>query len=188
MPSQWKQKRKSIRHYDQTAPTYDSQYQEEQEAKITAAFENLRLDSNAVILDLGCGTGIFFSHVAENAKLIMGIDTSLAFLKQARAKTARNAHIIRADADHQPFKADTFSHTFAFTLIQNTPNPLETLEELKRTARLNATIVITGLKKHFTLENFTQLLRKTDLEILSLITDDTLKDYIAICQKHLNSL
>jgi ubiquinone/menaquinone biosynthesis C-methylase UbiE len=186
MPDQWKQKQSTIRHYDQTAPAYDRQYREEQEAKITATLQNMPLMKDAIVLDTGCGTGLLFSHIAKQAKQIIGIDTSLNLLKQAKtkakAKTTKNTHIIQADADHQPFKADTFTHTFAYTLVQNAPDPARTLEELKRTAQPNATIVITGLKKHYTLENFTQLLANARFEIKALKTEEKLKDYVAICQ------
>jgi ubiquinone/menaquinone biosynthesis C-methylase UbiE len=187
MQKQWKQKRSTIHHYDQTAPTYDSQYKEEQETKIQATLENLNIDHNAVVLDAGCGTGLLFNHITNQARLTVGIDTSLALLKQARTKSKiyDTTHIIRADADHQPFKTNTFTHTFACTLIQNTPNPTRTLEELRRVTKPNATIIITALKKHFLQKDYIQLLTNAKLEITTLRTDEKLKDYIAICAKRL---
>lgn len=191
MSKQWKQKRSAIRHYNQTAETYDTQYKEEQDAKIAAALENLRINNNAIILDAGCGTGLLFSQISKQAKLMVGIDMSESLLKQAKTKaktkaeTFSNVAIIKADADHTPFPANTFTHTFALTLIQNMPNANETLEEIKRITPQNATIIITGLKKHFTLEKFTQLLTNAELEIISLKTYEKMKDYVAICRKHL---
>ena len=187
MLNEWKQKRDVINRYDRTAKTYDVQYSEEQNAKIEVALEDLRIDDEAVILDAGCGTGILFSHIAKCARLVVGIDTSLNLLKQAKpkAKNYSNAAIVRADTDHEPFIAETFTHAFAFTLLQNIPNPAAALEEIKRATRLKASLIVTGLKKHFTLEGFKLLITSAQLEITSLRTNDRLKDYVATCRKRL---
>lgn len=187
MLSAWKQKRDVINRYDRTAKTYDMQYSEEQNAKIKAALEDFRIDDEAVILDAGCGTGFLFCHITKCARLIVGIDTSLNLLKQAKtkAKDYSNATIVRADTDHAPFIAETFTHAFAFTLLQNIPSPAATLEEIKRTTRPKAPFIVTGLKKHFTLETFTQLITNAQLEITSLRTNDRLKDYVVTCRKRL---
>jgi ubiquinone/menaquinone biosynthesis C-methylase UbiE len=189
MPKQWKQKRSAIRHYDQIAETYDQQYTEEQDLKIAVALKALSrpIDKHAVILDAGCGTGLFFRHVTKRTKQTVGIDTSIKLLKKTKAKTKvhHNVALIRADADFLPFKTETFTHAFAFTLIQNMPNPKRTLEEIKRVARRDATLVITGLKKHFAQTAFVKLLENARLGILTLKTDEGLKDFVAVCRKRL---
>lgn len=187
MLNEWKQKKEVINRYDRTAKTYDMQYSEEQNAKIEAALEDFHIGDKAVILDAGCGTGLLFRQVAKCARLIIGIDTSLSLLKQAKtkAKVYGNAAIVRADVDHAPFTAKTFTHAFAFTLLQNTPDPAATLEEIKRTTKPKATVFITGLRKHFSLEDFTRLLINAQLEITSIKTNDKLKDYVVTCRKRL---
>jgi ubiquinone/menaquinone biosynthesis C-methylase UbiE len=183
MPNQWVRKRETIRHYDQTADTYDRQYAEEQNAKIAKALENLPKIDNAVTLDVGCGTGLLFHHIANYAKLIVGIDTSLRLLKRAKTRVFNNVMLIRADADHMPFRSNIFSFAFAFTLLQNMPDPHATLEEIRRITQKNALIAVTGLKKEFTQEAFTELLKDAKLEPLSTESDEKLKDYIAVCRK-----
>jgi len=185
MLNEWKQKRDAMNSYDRTAKIYDMRYSEEQNAKIAVALEDFRIDDEAVILDAGCGTGLLFSHITECARLIVGIDTSLNLLKQAKAKAKghSNIAIVRADADHAPFIVETFTHAFAFTLLQNVPQPPATLEEIKRVTRSKALFIVTGLKKHFTLGGFTLLIASAQLEIRSLRTNDRLKDYVVTCQK-----
>jgi ubiquinone/menaquinone biosynthesis C-methylase UbiE len=189
MPNQWEQKRSAMRHYDQTAETYNRQYTEEQNTKIIAALNALPqlMDESAVILDVGCGTGTLFPHTAEKTKQTIGIDISIKLLKKAKEakKTHNNVALTRADADFLPFKTETFTHTFAFTLIQNMPNPKRTLEEIKRVTRRDATLVITGLKKHFKQTAFVKLLENARLGILTLKTDEELKDFVAVCRKRL---
>lgn len=160
---------------------------EEQNRKILAALEALPqpVNRNSVILDAGCGTGILFPQIARQAKLIIGIDASPNLLRQAKTKAKTNIALIEADADSLPLKANSFSHIFAFTLLQNTINPNRTIEEIKRVTRQNATLIITGLKKHFTQTVFTKLLENARLEILALRTDEKLKDFVAVCRKRL---
>jgi ubiquinone/menaquinone biosynthesis C-methylase UbiE len=186
MPNKWKQKQSAMRHYDLTSETYDHQYTEEQDLKIAAALEALAqpIDENAVILDAGCGTGMLFLH-AQKARLAIGIDLSTKLLGTAKAKTKTylNIALIRADADFLPFKAQIFTHAFAFTLLQNAPNPHSTLREIRRVTLRDAPFVITGLRKSFTKIAFTRLLEKARLEVLALKTDNGLKDFVAVCQK-----
>jgi len=180
--NKWDQKRKVMRRYDLTAQLYDVRYAEEQEAKYKAALTNLNIAHNSLILDVGCGTGLLFSHVAAQAETVVGVDVSRKLLLQARerAKNYRNVHLVQADADHLPFKNDYFTVVFTFTVLQNMPKPAETLNEIKRTAKHDAFIAITGLKKTFSLEAFGELLQQAGLRVVSLKDDGTLKCYVAV--------
>jgi len=179
--NKWKQKREIIRRYDLTAQMYDGRYGEEQEAKYEVAMEGLHASSHSLILDVGCGTGLFFTHVAEKAKAIVGVDISSELLAKAkeRARNFCNVHLVRGDADHLPFKKHAFTAASAFTLLQNMPKPLITLKEIKRTIKPNGLIVVTGLKKVFSLTAFEQLLKTAGLSLISIRDDDFLKCYVA---------
>jgi ubiquinone/menaquinone biosynthesis C-methylase UbiE len=181
--SKWRQKRSVMRRYDVTAQMYDARYAEEQEAKYKVALTGLNVAG--AVLDVGCGTGLLFSHVAAQAEVVVGVDVSGKLLLQAkeRTKSFRNAHVVQADADHLPFRSECFAVVFAFTMLQNMPKPAETLTELKRTAKRNGAIVVTGLKKAFPLEAFRELLRQADLRVISVKDDDVLKCYVAISAK-----
>ena len=180
----WKTKHKTMRHYDHLAPVYDVQYSEEQNAKIEAALNNTKLNQNELILDMGCGTGLLFQHVAKSARLVVGIDVSSKILQKAKKRTRQlsNADIIRADADYAPFQNQIFDQVFAITLLQNMPNPIKTLRETKRVGKRQSTIVVTGLKKKFTQERFVDLLNKAGLKIVTLKTNQELKGNLAVCQ------
>ncbi|MEM0314045.1 MAG: methyltransferase domain-containing protein, partial [Candidatus Bathyarchaeia archaeon] len=94
-----------------------------------------------------------------------------------------NVHLVLADADHIPFKDKVFTHIFVITLLQNMPYPEKTIVEAKRVAAENAVIVITGLKKKFSIELFEALLRKAGLKIIEIKDEFTLKCYVALCEK-----
>ena len=180
--NKWDQKRKTMRRYDLTAQLYDMRYAEEQELKYKTALESLNVARKSKVLDIGCGTGLLFSHVAAEAQTVVGVDISGKLLLQAkeRARNFRHVHLVQADADHLPFKDNYFSVVFAFTLLQNMPDPLETLREVKRIAERDASIVVTGLKKAFSLDAFRELLQSAGLRVVSLKDDDMLKCHIAV--------
>ena len=179
--NKWDQKRKIIKRYDLTAQMYDARYGEEQETKYKVAMKGLNVSSSSLILDVGCGTGLFFTYVAEKAKMVVGLDISSKLLAKAkeRAKNLCNVHLVRGDADHLPFKKHTFTVVSAFTLLQNMPKPLTTLKEIKRTAKPKGLVVVTGLKKTFSLTTFTQLLKNAGLSLISVREDAFLKCYVA---------
>ncbi len=180
--NKWDQKRRIMRRYDLTAQLYDMRYAEEQETKYKKTLTNLKITSGSIILDVGCGTGLLFSHVAE-AQTVVGLDFSKKLLLQAeeRARKFRSVHVVQADADYIPFKNDYFSVIFAFTVLQNMENPLETLKEIKRTAKPDAPIAVTGLKKAFSLKAFKELLRRAGLHAVYLEDADAVKCHVAIC-------
>ena len=173
--STWKHKRSVKRRYDLTAGMYDARYAEEQEAKYHAALADTK--PTGLVLDLGCGTGLLFSHIASKATNIVGVDVSKGLLLQAR--TLGNVDLIQADADHLPFKNDVFNAVFAFTVLQNMPKPLETLMEIRRTARNDAVVTVTGLKKTFSTKALEKLLRHAELHVVSVKDEEKLKCHVA---------
>jgi ubiquinone/menaquinone biosynthesis C-methylase UbiE len=181
--NKWSKKRSMMRRYDLTAQMYDQRYAGEQEAKYKAALESLSIAHSSKILDVGCGTGLFFNHVAEKAEIVVGVDISRQLLLQAkeRAKEHGNIYVVQADVDHLPLKDDCFDAVFAFTVLQNMPKPVETLVEIRRAAKHDARIVVSGLKAAINLEVFGELLRSAGLQVVSLRNDDALRCYVVAC-------
>ncbi|MCW4047273.1 MAG: methyltransferase domain-containing protein [Candidatus Bathyarchaeota archaeon] len=182
--NRWDMKRRVMRRYDATARSYDEQYREEQEAKYKKALEHLTITGGSVILDVGCGTGLLFSHVAPKAQTVVGVEISSGLLVRAKKKAERlhNIHLVQADADHLPFKNDVFSVVFAFTVLQNMPKPNVTLGELKRVTKSDGTLVVTGLKKAFSLNDFMDMLEDAGLRVVSFVDDEVLKCYVAVAR------
>ncbi|HEX7482607.1 MAG TPA: class I SAM-dependent methyltransferase [Candidatus Bathyarchaeia archaeon] len=177
----WKDKRKIMQRYDVTAEMYDERYAQEQQRKYKKALENVYIPGKKV-LDVGCGSGLFFKEVASQASLIIGVDVSLKLLYKAKEQASAflNVAVLQADADHLPFKDGLFSAVFAFTVLQNVPKPIVTLNELKRVGKKGEKVVVTGLKKAFPFTSFIDLLDSSGLKVVAFVDEEEINCYIAV--------
>jgi ubiquinone/menaquinone biosynthesis C-methylase UbiE len=170
-----------MQRYDLTAEMYNERYAEEQQRKYKRALENVSVKGKAV-LDIGCGSGLFFKEVATQANLVVGVDVSRNLLLKAKEQESLfgNVFVLQADADHLPFTDGFFDDVFAFTVLQNMPKPSETLNELKRVAKHDSMIVVTGLKKAFPLTAFMNILDSSGLKVVSFTDDEAVNCYVAV--------
>ena len=177
----WKDKRKVMQRYDVTAEMYDERYAQEQRRKYKKALENIYV-AGKKILDVGCGSGLFFKEVAAQASLVIGVDVSrkLLFKAKEQGNAFSNVAVLQADADHLPFRDGLFSVVFAFTVFQNVPKPAVTLNELKRVVKKGDKVVVTGLKKAFPFTSFIDLLDSSGLKVLAFVDEEAINCYIAV--------
>lgn len=147
---EFEHKREVIRKYDITSKGYDELYEDEQLDKYRLSFKNIN-DIGKTVLDVGCGTGLLYSFINSkkqqfrNMKMYVGVDISYGMLKKAKPKIGKGtilADLIRADADFLPFRGKIFDSVFAFTLLQNMPNPNVTCYELLRVLRDKGVLVL----------------------------------------------
>ena len=178
--SAWTDKRSVKDRYDATAAGYDELYAEEQHRKYKRALRNADAKSKAV-LDVGCGSGLFFSQVAGQADLVVGVDVSRSLLVKAKehGRGYGNIYVILADADHLPLREGFFGALFAFTVLQNMPSPQETLAEWKRVTGVGGRVVVTGLKKAFALDEFMDLLDASGMRLDEFVDEEEINCYIA---------
>lgn len=169
-----------MRRYDLTFQIYDERYSDEQKAKYRVALDELGSGKGSVALDLGCGSGLFFTQVAGTVDMVIGIDVSLNMLLIARerAKNFSGVFLVQADADHLPLRRNILSHVFAFTMLQNMPEPVKTLKELKLVSKRDACFFVSGLKAVFSLNAFVDYLEEAGLHVVSVRADDLLQCFI----------
>jgi ubiquinone/menaquinone biosynthesis C-methylase UbiE len=183
--SAWNSKRRVMRRYNQSARVYDTQYFEEQEAKIKTIMQNLHMPLDSIVLDAGCGTGLLIKHLANKTDFVVGLDISRGLLQKAikKAQAYQNVALVMADADNMPFPNRTFGTVFAVTLLQNMPNPRVNLEEIVRVSKPTAWIAVTGLKKRFSRDDFTMTLKQAGLLVDALKLDEGNREYVCLCHK-----
>ena len=177
----WKEKRTIMQRYDLTAEIYDQRYAEEQRAKYRKALENVNVTGKKV-LDVGCGSGLFFKGAAVQAKMVVGVDISHKLLLKAKeqVRALRNVFVLQTDADHLPFRDGSFDNIFVFTVLQNMPKPPELLCELKRVINRGGSVMVTGLKKAFPLTAFMDVLEGSGLRVVAFVDDEEINCYIAV--------
>ena len=167
--------------YNATSESYNDQYAEEQQKKYKKALENVDV-AEKIVLDVGCGSGLFFSQVADKAKIVVGVDTSrnLLFKAKEHADDFQNVSVLQADADHLPFRDGLFDLVFSFTVLQNMPKPTETLSKLKQITKPGGSVVVTGLKKAFPLDKFMDVLEGSGSDVVAFVDEDNVNCYVAV--------
>jgi len=141
-----------VEYYDQISSGYVELHQDEQLKKIDIIKQNLAINDNDLLLDLGCGP--CFGDFPCNR---IGIDSSIELLKQANAK------VIHGNAEQLPFKDSVFDIVVCMTALHNFKNKEKALLEAKRVGKTKFAFSILRkskareemeklINKHFTIE------------------------------------
>lgn len=172
-------KRTIVKSYnDMGGEIYDLRYEAEQESKYRVILDSVRPCNKDIVLDDGCGTGLLLQRLNAHG---VGVDLSQGLLSTARSKLKKKpkTHLVQADADYLPFRPSIFHKVFAVTILQNMPEPEQTLEELTRVSRQDSLIAVSSLKKSFSIDHFKRVLENSGLSIKKLIVNEELKDWLA---------
>jgi ubiquinone/menaquinone biosynthesis C-methylase UbiE len=97
------------------------------------------------VLEVGCGQGTDAILISKYAKSIIAIDISGNALKVAKTLSKIENRLdkmsfIVADADHLPFQENIFDVVFCRDLLHHVPNPVLTLLEMRRVAKVNGRV------------------------------------------------
>ncbi len=143
--------------YDQTVNHYDERYRNIQFTKFSEVA--IRWNERDTVLDVGCGTGLLIEYLAIEPTIFVGVDLSLNMLKVAKKK-ASWPFFIAGDVRKLPLRKEIFSKIVSFSVLQNIPDPRETIEEVFRTCKRPSLILLTALRKIITIESLVNWTRK----------------------------
>jgi len=171
--------RKEIKdRYDQLGgKIYNLRYKYEQLSKYNKIFTRLRLSTDSLILDDGCGTGLLMEKLKG---YIVGVDISSKLLKNAVNRITEDKHIIQGDSESLPFRTNIFDIVFSLTVIQNLDDPDRAIVEIRRVSKKSSQIYISILKKASEKKDFFRLLKKNGFKEINILDDESLKDWIAL--------
>lgn len=99
------------------------------------------IDEGATLLDVGCGTGLSSSLLAQRGYGVIGLDISALFLREASASSSGAVYLV-ADACHLPLPDEVLGAVTAFEFIEHVPDVERCLSEMLRVAKPRAHIVI----------------------------------------------
>ena len=106
----------------------------------------LRPDRGELILDAGCGTGIFTLDILASGPRIIGLDISLPMLHRAREK-ARDYPFqpVLGDISTLPFLDESFNKVVSITALEFIQDAREAVAELFRVTKKGGAIVVATL-------------------------------------------
>ncbi|MBP7687562.1 MAG: methyltransferase domain-containing protein [Thermoflexales bacterium] len=115
-----------------------------------AAIAKANLPENAIVADVGTGTGFVAHGLASRAAHVIGFDASPDMLAVARRNLSNlnNVEFREAAGDQLPVPDGTFDGVFANMFLHHAPDPAKTIKELARTLKPGGVICITDLDTH----------------------------------------
>ncbi len=91
------------------------------------------------LLDVGCGSGIYFPLLAKQAGRVIGIDTSSGMIDAARRlidkKDLDNVDVRIAGAEQLPFPDESFDAVLAFDVLHHISDITAAMSEVRRVLR-----------------------------------------------------
>ncbi len=108
------------------------------------------LSPNAVVADVGGGTGFLTAGLAPLFRQVHVIDGSAAMLEVARKNLSEfdNVEYHLADGASLPFPAQSLDAVFANMYLHHVPDPLAAIQEMVRVLRPGGRLVITDMEAH----------------------------------------
>ncbi len=103
--------------------------------------EQLKLTENSLLLDAGCGSGMFSNMAIKAGAQVIGVDAAPGLLEMARERNPHNS-FLEEDLETLPFAADSFDVVAGFNSFQYAGNFTSALAEAKRVLKKGGNLVI----------------------------------------------
>lgn len=131
--------------YDRFSSLYDLIFKPYLEFGRARAVEILAPRANALVLEIGVGTGLSLEHYPGNIELL-GFDYSYGMLQGARLKADRTSRcrvdLMQMDAQNMAFADHSFDYLIGAYVITVVPDPEKVIKELFRVAKPGARVVL----------------------------------------------
>jgi len=94
--------------------------------------EVLKLTPDDVLLDVGCGGGVFLRRALQTGCRAVGVDHSRDMVRLARKTTSGQARIVHGEAEALPFEDGEFTAISCLVAFFFFPDPVAVLREFRR--------------------------------------------------------
>ena len=129
-----KRNARAYERFIKVTPSGDEQFWED-------AIVNTPINKNAVILDLGTGTGFLARIILKNGFNVLGLDLSKNMLAVAKKK-APETFLVRGDAENIPLKDSSVDLIVSRWVLWTLPHPWEALEEIVRVLKPDGRVIL----------------------------------------------
>jgi len=103
--------------------------------------EQLALDEHTMLLDAGCGSGLFSHMAISTGAEVIGVDAAPGLLEVARERNPNN-NFMEEDLEALPFASDSFDVVVGFNSFQYAGSFTNALSEAKRVLKDGGRAVI----------------------------------------------
>ena len=133
----------------QQVPTYE------------AAIRGAGIRAGDIVLDVGCGSGVFLRAAADRGAIVCGLDASQGLLEIARGRVPE-ADLCQGDLLHLPYVDDAFDAVTGFNSFFFADDMVAALREAGRVAKPGAPVVIQvwGRPERFDLRHMKQAIAR----------------------------
>lgn len=108
------------------------------------------LDPDAVVGDLGTGTGAFISAVAPHVRTMIGVDASPEMLDAAGVRLAHlpNVELRLGDVECLPIESDALDLAVMSLVLHYVPEPWDALREVARVLKPGGRLIVVDMRAH----------------------------------------
>jgi SAM-dependent methyltransferase len=106
-----------------------------------AALQRLQADKKTVLLDAGCGSGLFLSMASASGTKIFGTDAAPGLLELTKKRLPEGTFLLE-DLSDITFCESSFDVVTAFNSLQYAPEPMAALLQFKKLLRGGGKLVI----------------------------------------------
>ena len=121
-------------------------YSEETEPLATWLLPLLAPAAGQLLLDVGCGPGMYHAELARMGVQVIGLDMSYGMLVKVRQRTAgfpSQTLAVQADAEHLPAPDNCCDRLMANHMLYHVPDQLAALREMRRVLKPGGRAIIT---------------------------------------------
>jgi ubiquinone/menaquinone biosynthesis C-methylase UbiE len=130
--------------YDQWFTTPNGSLVRKYESELILDF--LKTAPGEMVLDAGCGTGVFTREFISSGSQVIGLDISFPMLRRAREKSGGvRFHPIWGDISTMPFRDEAFDKVVSVTALEFIAEAKSAVAELFRVTRKGGVVVVATL-------------------------------------------
>ncbi len=106
-----------------------------------ALFSLTVFEPGELVLDAGCGTGVYLKELADIGARPVGLDKDPKMLEAAKIKLP-GVSFVKADLSEMPFKAGAFDRVVSVCALEFVTEPFSVFREFKRVLSQGGTLIL----------------------------------------------